>query len=768
MRIFLQLLLPGKLRKGIYRVLLSAILLPVIIFVLLLGCNSQSIEQGKKVENIKVFAKLYGYVRWFHPSDEAQQIDWDRFACYGVKTVENAPNSGALRDSLLKLFLPVAPALEIYNSSEKHDFDISRITPPDTTGFYPVYWQHSGVALNNTPARVYSSIRIHRINSNEYKNVPAIFKEIGASNCLGKTLELSFEIKTEEGAQANVIFDGLNSDEYFAISKYNHLTSYKNTNWEKKTITCDIKPDDMLIYFALNEINGANVFIKNICISEIGENEERDVIFKSDLYDAESAEIEIKKNTPFETEIVSADSSDRCLSVTFNPGYSAFRHRPVFGEFAEKKIHPGLFVQLPVVLMADGNHTFPVADKESLRILQNKVIMQYDSGCSRDLGSLVVVWNVIQHFFPYFDEVDVDWEKEFTTALNEIYEGQDFQKILEKFTAKLNDGHVGIVPPAYKKVYALPVKWEWIGKNLIITEVFDQNIHLLPGTIVNQIANKKTEDYFSEIEQYIPAPTSGFLRNRSQSISLFGTPGDSLKLNVVNPDGTKADHYLQHSMHPSEHYNKSLNKTKCKILKGSIYYLNLDQISMPEIDSLMPELVSCNGLICDLRGYPNHNSELLNHLLTLKDTVDNWMKIPQIVYPDRKSIEFAGQGWQMAPKSPHIKAPVVFITDGNAISYAESVLLIVKHYNLATIVGQPSAGTNGDVNSIKLPNEFQLNFTGKKVTNLDGSRHFGVGVLPDVYVEKTKKEYLKAGTSFWKKHWKLSGITKIKSSVNRL
>lgn len=723
----------------------------IISFVLIWGCSRNEIPQKKKVENIQAFAKLYGYVRWFHPSDEAQQIDWDKFACYGLKTVETAPNSDALKDSLLKLFLPIAPSLEIYGGSEKHDFDISKITPPDTTGFYPVYWQHSGVALNNTPARVYSSIRIHRINSNEYKNVPAIFKEIYASNYLGKTLELSFEVKAEKGAQANLIFDGLTRDEYFAISKYKNLTTYKNKNWEKKTIKCDIKPDDMLVYFALNEINGANVFIKNICISEIDEYEGRNVVFRSDLNDAESAEFEIKENTPFEIKIVSGDSSDRCLSVTFNPGYSAFRHRPVFGEFVKKEIYPSLFVQLPVVLIADESNTFPTGDKERLRTLQNKMIMQHDYGCSLDLGSLVIVWNVIQHFFPYFDEVDVDWEREFTAALNEIYEGKDFQKVLEKFTAKLNDGHVGIVSPSNKKVFTLPVVWEWIGKNLIITEVFDQSIHLLPGTIVNQIANKKAEDYFSAIEQYIPAPTSGFLRNRSQSISLFGTPGDSLKLNVVKLDGTKADHYVKYSMRPSEHYYKSLNKTKCKILKDSIYYLNLDQISMSEIDSLMPELVSCKGLICDLRGYPKFNSELLNHLLILKDTVDNWMKIPQIVYPDRKRIEFSSQGWQMAPRSPQIKAPVVFITDENAISYTESVLLIVKHYNLATIVGQPSAGTNGSINSINLPNGFQLNFTGMKVTNGDGSRHFGVGVLPDVYVEKTIEGVLKGRDEFLEK-----------------
>jgi C-terminal processing protease CtpA/Prc len=52
-------------------------------------------------------------------------------------------------------------------------------------------------------------------------------------------------------------------------------------------------------------------------------------------------------------------------------------------------------------------------------------------------------------------------------------------------------------------------------------------------------------------------------------------------------------------------------------------------------------------------------------------------------------------------------------------------------------VGQPSAGTNGNVNEIILPNGFKTRFTGMKVTNLDGSQHFGVGVLPDVYAEKT-------------------------------
>ena len=36
------------------------------------GTSCQS-ETNLKVRNIETFAKLYGYARWFHPSDEAQE-----------------------------------------------------------------------------------------------------------------------------------------------------------------------------------------------------------------------------------------------------------------------------------------------------------------------------------------------------------------------------------------------------------------------------------------------------------------------------------------------------------------------------------------------------------------------------------------------------------------------------------------------------------------------------------------------------------------------
>ena len=54
-------------------------------------------------------------------------------------------------------------------------------------------------------------------------------------------------------------------------------------------------------------------------------------------------------------------------------------------------------------------------------------------------------------------------------------------------------------------------------------------------------------------------------------------------------------------------------------------------------------------------------------------------------------------GWNVQPKAPAIAARRVFLTDGRAISYAESVMGFVADRKLGTILGAPTAGTNGNV-----------------------------------------------------------------------
>ena len=93
----------------------------------------------------------------------------------------------------------------------------------------------------------------------------------------------------------------------------------------------------------------------------------------------------------------------------------------------------------------------------------------------------------------------------------------------------------------------------------------------------------------------------------------------------------------------------------------------------------------------------------------------------------------------MPPALPRIQGKVVFLTDGRAISYAESVMGIVEHYKLADIVGRPTAGANGNVNPFALPGGFRISWTGMRVIKHDDSQHHMIGIQPTVPVKRTIK-----------------------------
>ncbi|MFB6274443.1 MAG: hypothetical protein ABEL51_16285 [Salinibacter sp.] len=56
--------------------------------------------RAEQLETLRTFAKLYSYVRYFHPSDAAANTDWGRFAIHGVQLVNNAANRAEPRPDM--------------------------------------------------------------------------------------------------------------------------------------------------------------------------------------------------------------------------------------------------------------------------------------------------------------------------------------------------------------------------------------------------------------------------------------------------------------------------------------------------------------------------------------------------------------------------------------------------------------------------------------------------------------------------------------------
>jgi hypothetical protein len=64
---------------------------------------------GRGLDNLVAFTRLLGYVRHFHPSDEAAVTAWDAFAVDGVLAVESAKNADELAERLSAIFRRIWP-----------------------------------------------------------------------------------------------------------------------------------------------------------------------------------------------------------------------------------------------------------------------------------------------------------------------------------------------------------------------------------------------------------------------------------------------------------------------------------------------------------------------------------------------------------------------------------------------------------------------------------------------------------------------------------
>jgi hypothetical protein len=173
-------------------------------------------------------------------------------------------------------------------------------------------------------------------------------------------------------------------------------------------------------------------------------------------------------------------------------------------------------------------------------------------------------------------------------------------------------------------------------------------------------------------------------------------------------------------------------------LTGGVWYVDLSRVKMTQLTPALSQLASATGVIFDLRGYPTDAGfALLPHLLDAAEH-DRWMHVAEITGPFGQVAGWKDFGWDLQPADPRLRGHIVFLTDGRAISYAESVMGYVADHKLGTIVGGTTAGTNGNVATFAVPGGFVVSFTGMRVTRHDGQTPYHLaGVTPDVPVAPT-------------------------------
>jgi hypothetical protein len=137
----------------------------------------------------------------------------------------------------------------------------------------------------------------------------------------------------------------------------------------------------------------------------------------------------------------------RCLLL--EPLQRLFDEHPNITETTTKSLGSGLMCQIPLALYSDEQATLDENDRYPYGRLSKQLKEMDPNEFTADdedvcLADVIITWNVFQHFYPYFDVVNVDWDSELTNTLRKAMtdkNARDFYDTLCIFIAKLQDGH---------------------------------------------------------------------------------------------------------------------------------------------------------------------------------------------------------------------------------------------------------------------------------------------------------------------------------------
>ena len=541
---------------------------------------------ARALDNLIAFTKLFGYVRYFHPTDRAAATNWDLLAAQGTEAVVDAFDAGDLARRLDSLFAPIAPSVQVYPTSAP-PVEAPAMVPDGTIATIQITrWEHNGVGISENS--IYDSRRAARLAPNG--QVPSDFAD---------------------------------------------------------------------------------------------------------------------PREPYEADLGG-----------------------------------GVSARIPIALFRDGTSTFPRPEGANPYLGSLPATGPLQPG--EAWGSLAIVWNIFQHFYPYFDVVETDWLAALRQAF-EMNDQQDHWTALRYLVAQLHDGHGSVsasndfyrrFPDGPQPFYYIPVDWAWVEDRLVLTAA-GPNLGLDRGDVVTHIDGRPTAEVLAEAE----ALTSGATIQWKRFIALLVMLRDELNtprtLTVETAGGQTKDVTMAHTLL----FPDRISEPRLPViteLEPRIYYVDLDRVTTEEFKGAVSMLAQADGIVFDMRGYPGdiNGTQKLSHFTDETLTSAQW-HVPFVLRPDQEEMTFTFSNWSFPPQQPRLTSNIAYIISGRAISYAETWMGVVEHYQLAEIVGQPTAGTNGNVNPFSVPSGYRISWTGMKVLKHDGSQHHGIGILPTIPFERT-------------------------------
>ena len=721
-----------------------------------IACASPASAQ-QQIENVAAFARLYGVARWFYPSDAAATLDWNRFAVEGVRRVRDASTSVELGTTLRELFTPLGPHIEIGAS-------LPAQRPTGSRDPSLVAWHYRGAGISENVPGPYSAKRTNRVTLNRSQPTAAfgtLVQVMAADTLRGRPIRMRGQVRVADpGAQG---WAGL----WLRVDRSGGAPGFfdnmqnrpvRDTTWREYVIEGSIAPDATQIVFGVISVGAMSVDADAIEIAIRDPSGNWTALAIPDAsFDAEANSVS-RGWSQNGGAAVSRPSSGAAHGARFarltppaagqtTPAQPADSlETPIAGAAIDVELSLGLKARVPMSLTDTEARTESPALASLRAVLANMGSAELRDDLDVRLADVVVAWNVFRHFYPYWSDIGVDWDARLRPQLQGTVDAAATREAhldaLRMVVAGLRDGHGSVRDVAAAPRSLLPVQFRILGEQLVVTASSDDAVSI--GSVAATIDGMPAQTRVLN-ETQLASGTPQWRRVRAAGALQTCRLGTMVRVTFEEPSGTR----LNARLPCSRSVTRAVEARPDSIaeLQPGIWYVDLTRVRAAQLRPMLETLANARGVVFDMRGYPTDAGRaVLPHLIrTPEDSTDRWMHVSRIARPFGEVAGWQSMSWNLLPATPHIGGQRMFLTDGRAISYAESVMGYVRDHKLGTIIGGTTAGANGNVAGFSVPGGFSIVFTGMRVTRHDGRTAFHTeGVSPDIPLEPTL-EGIRAG-----------------------
>lgn len=700
----------------------------LVLFVLFASCTNKN-KYDREIKNIKAFTKCYDYARWFNPSDESVDIDWDKFLLYGIDKVINLKSEDSLKLVLNDLFKPIVPAVSISNLNFKYDikkFD----SILKNKKLRPTYWQHYGADLGLSSNK-YRRFRYNSKNETNNINKLAIRQYLPAEFYRNMKVRIRAYVKVNSNTNGSgELFLSSYSGFAFFSCLHDSIHRISLNKWNLYEEIINVKADDSLIDYGFYMNGDGEIFVDDLELSYYKDGKWH-IIFKDDFEGEKISKWKMYFNE-FTKKISHKEKYSGNSSLHIKSKGKLFNSSMKYGDIIDEKISDDLKISLPMVLMRDDEHTYPIGDADS----KNKLLKSMNDFKSTyfldNLEEIVQYWSVMNYFSPHLIYRKDKWKNSLYIALSKEMNGESGISYLCNI---LEDAHTSY-HAHYCNQYRMPFYASLIEGKLIVSNSLVSDIKV--GDEILEFNNQKVFDVFNKSGENISGGKryknllNTFIWNKVENKALYPIVvkrnGKVLHLKLMSRDrGCPA----------------KLVKMDSVIRTKDYTYLDLSRIDLLNAKKIINEKHDKNHyLIYDLRMMEYMPYALLPDSIRLLNKSQGGQTILR-TRPD--SFKFTKLGFK--PKSLNkISSKIkknIFLVGPYNISNQESFIDFIHEIAYGVTVGDYTAGANGNMNFINYSSGLYHLFTGERYIYHDGKCVFSKGLKPDYLVRQSLTSFYK-------------------------